>query len=47
MKRYVLAGTGGRGYGMYAKAITERFQDCAELVGLFDVNEKRCRFRCV
>lgn len=44
MKRYVLAGAGGRGYGMYAKAITERFQDCAELVGLFDVNEKRCRF---
>ena len=44
MKRYVLVGTGGRGYLMYAKAITERFQEEAELVGLFDVNGKRCRY---
>ena len=42
VKKYVIAGTGGRGYSMYGKAIVERFSDVAQLVGLFDVNPKRC-----
>ncbi|MBQ7916396.1 MAG: Gfo/Idh/MocA family oxidoreductase [Firmicutes bacterium] len=44
MKKYVIAGTGNRGFEMYAKAITERFSDCAELVGLYDINPKRCAY---
>ena len=44
MKKYVLIGTGGRGYLMYAKAIVERYSDVAQLVGVFDVNAKRCEY---
>ena len=44
MKTYALIGTGGRGFQMYGKAVSERFRDCARLVGLLDVNEKRCRY---
>jgi predicted dehydrogenase len=40
-KRYVLAGTGGRGIGMFGKPLTTDFSDTAELVGLFDHNSAR------
>lgn len=42
MKRYALVGTGGRGYHMFARAIVDRYADVAQLVGLCDVNPKRC-----
>lgn len=44
MKSYVLVGTGSRGHLMYAQTITQRFGDVACLVGLYDINPKRCRF---
>ena len=44
MKRYVLVGTGYRGSWMYAKNLTANYQDCAQLVGLFDINGKRADY---
>ena len=38
MKKYVLVGASGRVLDMYARAIKERFSDCAKVVGLFDIN---------
>ncbi|MCW8133785.1 MAG: Gfo/Idh/MocA family oxidoreductase [Planctomycetota bacterium] len=40
-KRYVLAGTGGRGLGMFAKPLLTNFTKYCELVGLFDHNPDR------
>jgi predicted dehydrogenase len=42
-KRYVLAGTGGRGLGMFAQPLLTDFAQTAELVGLFDHNKLRLR----
>ncbi|MEA4889559.1 MAG: Gfo/Idh/MocA family oxidoreductase [Clostridiaceae bacterium] len=42
-KKYVIIGTGGRGCDSYGKVILEDFSDCIELVGLYDINPKRCR----
>ncbi len=42
-KRYAVVGTGGRGIGMFARAVAHRFKDQAELVGLCDVNRVRMR----
>ena len=44
MKEYVLAGSGGRGYWMYASAIAERYGDVAHLAGIMDVNRKRAEY---
>ncbi|HEV2108723.1 MAG TPA: Gfo/Idh/MocA family oxidoreductase [Thermomicrobiales bacterium] len=44
MKRYVLAGASGRGLSMFARPIVERFPDCAQLVGVFDVNSVRAAY---
>ena len=44
MKRYVLVGTGYRGSWMYAKSLTANYTDCAQLVGLFDINGKRAAY---
>ena len=44
MKRYVLVGTGYRGSWMYAKSLTANDTDCAQLVGLFDINGKRAAY---
>ncbi|MCL5674423.1 MAG: Gfo/Idh/MocA family oxidoreductase [Candidatus Omnitrophica bacterium] len=41
MKKYVLAGTSGRGLYMYAIPIKERFSDVAQIVGIFDTNPLR------
>ena len=43
-KRYAVAGASGRGLSMFARPIAERFQDRAELVGLFDVNPVRAGY---
>ena len=40
-KRYVLAGTGGRGTSMFGETLIRDFSDHAELVGLFDSNPAR------
>ena len=42
-KRYLLCGTGGRGYGMFARPLLEGFRDTAVLAGLFDHNPARLR----
>jgi len=42
-KRYVVAGTGGRGIHMFAKPLLKEFTTYCELVGLFDVNPLRMR----
>lgn len=44
MKRYVIVGTSHRALGMYARPIVERFQDSAELVGVYDVNRARAEY---
>ncbi|MBC8544585.1 Gfo/Idh/MocA family oxidoreductase [Bianquea renquensis] len=44
MKRIAIVGTGGRGYMSYGMPISERFQDCAQLVGLCDINPKRVEY---
>ena len=44
MKEYVLVGSGGRGYWMYASAIAERYGDVAHLAGIMDVNRKRAEY---
>lgn len=44
MKRYVLVGTGIRGYQMFAKPIIQNFSSHAELVGLYDINSKRAHY---
>ena len=44
MKRIAIVGTGGRGYMSYGKPICEKFQDCAQLVGLCDINPKRVKY---
>ena len=43
MKRYCIVGTGGRGTWMYADRLKKNFADCAELVGVYDINYKRCQ----
>ena len=42
-KRYVVAGTGGRGIAMYARPLLKDFPETAQLVGLFDHNATRLR----
>ena len=39
-KRFAIAGTGVRSL-CFARALLNQFQDCAELVGLFDANRRR------
>ena len=41
IKKYVLAGTGGRGTASYIKPLTELYTDCALLCGLYDINRLR------
>lgn len=41
MKRYALAGASSRGLYMYGKAISEGYQDTAQLVGVYDINPVR------
>jgi len=43
MKTFVLAGTSYRGLAMYAKPISQLFQDSARLVGVFDPNPLRAK----
>ena len=40
-KRYVLAGTGGRGVSMFARPLLTDHLETAELVGVFDHNPLR------
>lgn len=43
-KRYVLAGASGRAFSMFAKPITEKFNDVAELTGIFVINMTRAEY---
>ncbi|MCZ7645438.1 MAG: Gfo/Idh/MocA family oxidoreductase [Planctomycetota bacterium] len=42
-KRYVLAGTGGRGLGMFAAPLLKDFTEFCELAALFDANPDRLK----
>lgn len=42
-KRYVLAGTGGRGIWMFGKPLLEQYTKYCELAGIFDSNELRLK----
>src|SRR5579862_5593193 len=42
-KRYVLAGTGGRGIWMFGKPLLEKYTRYCELAGVFDHNELRAK----
>jgi predicted dehydrogenase len=44
MKKYVLVGASGRGYGMFAKPMVEKFGDVAKLAGIFDINIVRAEY---
>ena len=41
MRKYALAGASSRGLGMYGRPIVEKYQDTAQLVGVFDTNSVR------
>ncbi len=41
MKRYVQVGCGGRGILSYAVPLVKKYGDCAQLLGVYDVNDKR------
>lgn len=41
MKKYCIVGTGGRGTLSYAVPLVKEYADCAELVGVYDINWKR------
>ena len=43
MKKYVLVGTGSRGTLAYLNPITKRYQDCAEICGVYDLDSKRAK----
>ena len=42
MKKYAFAGASNRAIGMFALPIIERYSDCAQIAGVFDVNKGRC-----
>ncbi len=42
MKRYAFAGSGGRGTTMFAVPMAKEYSDVAQIVGVYDVNLKRC-----
>jgi Predicted dehydrogenases and related proteins len=44
MKKYAFAGASYRGFYMYADNLSKHFEDCAQIVGIFDPNQKRCEF---
>lgn len=44
MKKYAFAGASYRGFYMYAENLVRYFKDCAQIVGIFDPNRKRCEF---
>ncbi len=43
MKKYVMVGTGTRGTYAYLVALTQNFQDCLKLCGVYDINHKRAK----
>lgn len=43
IKKYVLAGSGGRGFASYVKPLTELYTDCAKLCGIYDINGLRAK----
>ena len=43
MKKFVLVGTGSRGTLAYLNPITKRYQDCAEICGVYDLDSKRAK----
>lgn len=41
MRKYVIAGSGGRGTLAYIVPLTSDYADCAKLCGIYDINPKR------
>lgn len=41
MKKYVQVGCGSRGITAYAVPLVQKYSDCAELAGVYDINGKR------
>lgn len=41
MKKYVIAGAGGRALGMFARPLVQDFKEVAQLAGIYDVNPRR------
>ena len=44
MKKYVQVGCGYRGSVAYSKPLVNKFADCAELCGVYDINQKRAKY---
>ncbi|MBN2852646.1 MAG: Gfo/Idh/MocA family oxidoreductase [Clostridia bacterium] len=44
MKKYVLAGTSGRGLHMFIKPMISQFREQVNIVGMFDVNQTRMNY---
>ncbi len=44
MKKYVLVGTGWRGFFSYVEPLVKEYGDCAKLCAVCDINEKRVQF---
>lgn len=44
MKKYVVVGTGNRGYYMYILPLERDFKDVAKIVGIHDINRRRAEF---
>ena len=43
MKKYVIVGCGSRGISAYAIPMVKEYSDCAELCGVYDINNKRAK----
>ena len=43
MKKVVLAGASSRGYGMFAKPLSENYSGRVEICGIHDINHERAR----
>ena len=41
MKKYVVVGTGSRGYQSYILPLVKKYTDVAALCGVYDINYKR------
>ncbi len=44
IKKYAIVGAGSRGLESYAEPLTTEFQDCAKLVGVYDINPVRAEY---
>ena len=40
MKKYVVVGTGSRGYNAYIKPLVEKYSDVAKVCGVYDMSSE-------